>query len=64
MISTGNPVADNLFTKKFVDDLGVWALVSYFETKGLLDREEFIQVLNTEAKMAVHAILRAETEKE
>lgn len=63
IISTGNSVADNLLQKKLDDDLGLWALVSYFETKGLLDRAEFFKILNTEANLMVHAILKAEVEQ-
>lgn len=58
-ISTGNPVADKFFRKHLADDLGLWALVSYFEAKGLLNREEFFEFLNAEAKIMTHAILKA-----
>lgn len=64
-ISTGNPIADNFFRKRLVDDVGLWALISYLETKGLLNRDEFFEILNTEAKMIVHSVLKAEqSEKE
>lgn len=59
-ISTGSPVADNFIRKKVSDDITAWALVSYLESKGLLNRDEFWDILNTESKLMVHAILKAE----
>lgn len=60
IISTGNPVADNFIRKQLIDNVGLWALISYFETKGLLNREEFFEFLNAEAKMIVQSILTVE----
>lgn len=60
IISTGDPIADNFLRKQLVDNIGLWALVSYFEAKGLLNRDEFLEFLNTESKLTVHAILKSE----
>lgn len=60
IISTGNLVGDNLLRKPLVDNVGLWALVSYFESKGLLNRDEFIDFLNVEAKMIIQSILEVE----
>jgi hypothetical protein len=64
IISTGNPVADNFIRKQLVDNVGLWALISYFETKGLLNRAEFFEFLNAEAKMIVHSIITAESSEQ
>ncbi len=60
-ISTGNPVADNFLRRQITNDLGLWALVSYFETKGPLNRDEFFDILNAEAKLLVESIIITET---
>lgn len=60
IIFTGNPVADNFLRKQITDDVGLWALVSYFESKGLLNRKEFLKFLNSEAKCITHAITKVE----
>lgn len=59
IISTGNPVADTFFRRQIVDDVGLLALVSYLESKGLLDRDEFWDFLNIECKLSVHSIIKA-----
>lgn len=47
-ITSGNPLVDACMLKFIEDDVLGWALVTYFEKKGLLNREEFIDTLNEE----------------
>jgi hypothetical protein len=57
-LSTGNPVADKFMGSNISNELVGWALVSYLESKGLLDRDEFWDFLNIECKLSVHAIVK------
>lgn len=52
-IDTGNPYADLSIEHRISQLPEFWALVSYLEAKGVLDREEFYDCLNEKRKQAV-----------
>lgn len=52
-IDTGNPYADLSIEHRISQLPEFWALVSYLEAKGVLDREEFYDCLNEKCKQAV-----------
>lgn len=52
-IDTGNPYADPTIEHRLSQLPEFWALVTYLEAKGLLDREEFFECLNQKCKAGV-----------
>lgn len=45
-LNTGDIFADAALEKRLADSPEFWALVSYFEKKGLLDRADFLEFLS------------------
>jgi hypothetical protein len=52
-IDTGNPYADDVLYKRFMDDPVLQALIEYLERKGLLNKVEFAKFLNDRCRVAV-----------
>lgn len=63
-ITSGNHLADACLLKHIVDDVLGWALVTYFEKKGILNRDEFLDTLNQEFAWIVEAKLKSKDEVE
>lgn len=65
-IDTGDPYADLTIEHRLSQLPEFWALIAYFEAKGLLDRKEFFDCLNQKCKAGVVTanLLRREARKE
>jgi len=54
-IRTGNDFADYIYDLRFANDPFLWALIDYFESKGILNKVEFAQFVNARCQADVCA---------
>lgn len=58
-VNTGNTFADAMLERRLGMSPEFWALVDYFEMKGLLNRAEFLEFFSRNATAYVEAVTRA-----
>lgn len=58
-LNTGDIFADAALEKRLADSPEFWALVDYFEMKGILDRADFLEFLSKNCTDYVKIVNRA-----
>lgn len=58
-LNTGDAFADAMIERRLSMSPEFWALVDYFEMKGLLNRAEFLEFFSRDATAYVEAVTRA-----
>ncbi len=56
IIKTGDDFADAMIERKLSQSFEFWALVDYLESKGMLDRDEFLKHLSDSCSRYVSTV--------